>query len=251
MNGPVDASSLDGRLAALSPAKREYLETLLRARDAASGPIPRRGHGSTARLSFAQSRLWFLDQLSPDSPWYNLIFSIPLDTRVDRQLLQRAVDEVVRRHESLRTTFDTADGRPVQRIAPAMPVPLRYQDVREVPVAERESRLLQLATEETRRPFDLSAGPLLRLLLVQTGDATHVLIVGMHHIISDGLSAPLFAGELSAAYESLAAGVPPALPPLPLQYGDYAEWQHRWVSGERLASQLAVLEGAVGRDSAT
>ncbi|HEV7401551.1 MAG TPA: amino acid adenylation domain-containing protein [Chthoniobacteraceae bacterium] len=190
-------------------------------------------------LSFGQRRLWFLDQLSPGNGFYNipaaLRFSFPLSVAV----LQRSLTEIVRRHEGLRVTFQVIDGEPAQVVAPPFELALPTTDLRSLPAAEREARALQLATEEARLPFDLTRGPLIRTSLLQLGDADWIFLLTVHHIVSDGWSNLVFSKELTALYGALALGRPSPLPELPLQYVDYALWQHDFLQGDRLEQELA------------
>ena len=197
--------------------------------------IPRRAEGGTAPLSFAQERLWFLDQLSPGASVYNIARAFRLRGLLDAAALASAAGEVVRRHEALRTTFPPAAEGPVQEIAREQPIPLPVVDLSGVAEAEAGG-LLQ---REARRPFDLQSGPLLRLLLLRLDADEHVLVLAMHHIVSDGWSMDLFFRELSRLYRAFAAGGRADLPELPVQYADFAVWQRERLGGETLAGLLA------------
>jgi amino acid adenylation domain-containing protein len=190
-------------------------------------------------LSFAQQRLWFLDQLSPDSAFYNLPAAVRLRGQLDVTALEMAFTEVVRRHESLRTTFDPGDGQPVQIISAPMPVTLPLVDFSELPDEERESAARSFVSTEAQQPFDLARGPLLRIKLMRLEAADHILTMTMHHIISDGWSMGVVIRELAALYVAHVAGEESPLPELSLQYADYAAWQREWLSGEVLDAQLA------------
>ncbi|MFL6257618.1 MAG: amino acid adenylation domain-containing protein, partial [Pyrinomonadaceae bacterium] len=189
-------------------------------------------------LSFAQQRLWFLDQLQPGTATYNIPSALRVEGRLDAHALRRSLDEVVRRHEALRTTFEVADGEPRQFVSGESTLSLPFVDLRGLPAAEREQEARRLADEEARRPFDLTRGPLLRAALVQLADEEHVLLFTMHHIISDAWSSGVLVGELAELYESFVAGREPSLPELPVQYGDFAAWQRAWLGGEVLREQL-------------
>ncbi|WNG36166.1 amino acid adenylation domain-containing protein [Archangium violaceum] len=206
-------------------------------------PAPRTGD---IPLAFAQQRLWFLDQLEPGSPVYNIPAALRLSGKVDTEALHRAFEELVRRHESLRTTFASHDGEPIQLIAPALSIALDIQDLRDLPVAERESRAQQLAHQEAQRPFDLANGPLLRTSLLRLGTNDHVLLVTLHHIISDGWSTGVLVREVASLYAAFAAGQQPSLPPLPIQYADFALWQRSWLQGEVLEAQLRYWKQQLG-----
>jgi len=199
-------------------------------------PLGRAARDGELPLSFAQQRLWFLDQLEPESPVYNIHTALRLEGPLDVPALQRTLDEIVRRHESLRTTFPLSGERPVQAVAPSLKVPVRSLDVSHLPDREREA--LRLAAEEARRPFDLSRGPLVRACLVRLADREHLLLLAMHHIISDGWSMGVLAGEVGALYRAFAAGEASPLEELPVQYADFSVWQREWLEGPALAAQL-------------
>jgi amino acid adenylation domain-containing protein len=198
-------------------------------------PVPRSG---SLPLSYAQRRLWFLDQLSPGSAVYNIPYPLSLEGALDPGILKGALEEIVRRHESLRTTFPIADGEPYQQISPAGPFPLPVADLRGLSEGKRNAQVFELARSEALRPFALDAGPLLRTTLLQLDHGRHVLLLTMHHIVSDGWSMEILLRELMALYEAFAAGRPSPLPELPVQYADFAVWQRRWLSGEALARQV-------------
>ena len=189
--------------------------------------------------SFGQQRLWFLDQLEPDNPSYNIPTAVRLTGQLNAAALEQSFSEIVRRHEALRTTFVVADGSPVQVIAPTLNVTLLVTDLSELPESEREAEARRLATEEAQRLFDLARGPLVRAGLLRLGEEEHVLLVTMHHIISDGWSTGVFVRELTALYEAFSAGEGSPLAELPFQYADYAVWQRRWLTGDELERQLS------------
>ena len=199
-------------------------------------------------LSFAQQRLWFLDQLEPGSSAYNISRVLRLSGPLNEAALQKALDGMVARHESLRTVFVTVEGSPVQVIQAAGRLELPVVDLRSWQTAAREEEVLRLTTQEAQRPFDLSRDLMLRGRLIRLDQEEHVLLLTMHHIISDGWSMGILFQELSVLYEAFCAGKPSPLPELPIQYADYAEWQREWLQGEVLESQLGYwkqqLEGA-------
>ncbi|HEV3048982.1 MAG TPA: condensation domain-containing protein, partial [Longimicrobium sp.] len=209
-------------------------------------PVPR--DGSPLPLSFAQQRLWFIDQLEPGSTAYNMPSALRLRGPLDPRVLERALGEVVRRHEALRTTFGESEGVPFQRVHPAGAARLELTDLSRLAPEERDAEARRLAREEVQRPFDLRAGPLFRMGLLRLAEDDHVLVLAMHHVVSDGWSTGLLFGELSALYEAFARGEPSPLPELPVQYADFAVWQRGWLSGEVLERQIAWwrdrLEGA-------
>ncbi|MET0397285.1 MAG: condensation domain-containing protein, partial [Longimicrobiaceae bacterium] len=250
-----------GKLAGqLSSAKRQaLLQKILRERGtAAQEGIPRRASDGPAPLSFAQQPQWLVDPLEPGSAPNNLPIALRQRGALDTAALRAAVDALVRRHETLRTTFAERDGEPVQVIHPPAPVPLAELELRDLPEAEREPQAARLAAEESLRPFDLEAGPLLRSTLLRLGDEDHVLLFTLHHIVSDGWSRGVLVREVSALYGAYIRGEEPRLPELPVQYADYAVWQRGWLSGrtlqdhigfwkERLAGAPPLLEIPVDR----
>ncbi|HKG14117.1 MAG TPA: amino acid adenylation domain-containing protein, partial [Pyrinomonadaceae bacterium] len=201
-------------------------------------PITRASREESLPLSFAQQRLWFLHQLEPESPVNLLPAGVRLKGPLDTAALERAFGEIVNRHESLRTHFGEADGQPVQIITPAHAVEIPIVDLSAWPEDEREAEATRLANEEARAPFDLAAGPLLRIKLVRLGEDEHLALLTMHHIVSDGWSIGVLIKEVAALYEAFTEGRPSPLPPLPLQYADFAVWQRQWVRGEILEEQL-------------
>ncbi|HEX3249416.1 MAG TPA: amino acid adenylation domain-containing protein, partial [Pyrinomonadaceae bacterium] len=188
-------------------------------------------------LSFAQQRLWFIDQLEPGLSTYNISTAVRLSGELKVTALERALSEVVRRHEALRTTFPTVDGLPVQRITEACALQLPLVDLSGMVAPEAEVE--RLASEEAQRPFDLSVGPLLRAQLLRVTDEEHVVVVTMHHIVSDGWSMNLLVREVSRLYEAYRSGQESPLPELPIQYADYAAWQREWLNGEVLDRELS------------
>jgi amino acid adenylation domain-containing protein len=189
-------------------------------------------------LSFAQQRLWFLDQFEPGNPFYNVPGAVRLYGALDVAALEQSINEVVRRHEILRTTFTSAHGQPRQVIAPALKLTLAPENLQALAEAERQAEVRRLAAEEARRPFDLAASPLVRARLLQVDEEDHVLLFTMHHIISDGWSVNILFREVAALYEAFTRGEPSPLPELPIQYADFAAWQRGWLRGDQLEEQL-------------
>jgi amino acid adenylation domain-containing protein len=229
-------------LSKLSAAKRAVFEKRLRGRlskGAPDGQLVRRARQSHTPLSFAQQRLWFLYQLEPDTPFYNISRVFFLSGSLDVRALGRSLDEVVRRHEILRTTFVEIDGEPSQVVAEAQPGALHVIDLRALTDAERACEVERLSTEQARLPFDLTRGPLMRALLLRLGDEEAALILTVHHIIADGWSMDVLFRELGALYEAFGAGEEATLAELPVQYADYALWQRGRLDGEVLETQLA------------
>ncbi|WP_095988189.1 non-ribosomal peptide synthase/polyketide synthase [Cystobacter fuscus] len=201
-----------------------------------------------APLSFAQQRLWFLEQLAPGSPFYNIPAALRMQGPLDEQALTQGLEELTRRHGALRTCIEVGGDGPVQRVLPERPLPLARVDLTALPATAREAELLRRAGEEARRPFTLSQGPLLRVSLFRLDEREHLLLMVVHHIIADGWSMGVLVRELAALYEAMLAGRPSPLPEPTLQYVDYARWQRdaRWSEGlgEHLAYWRRQLDGA-------
>ncbi|HEV7519399.1 MAG TPA: amino acid adenylation domain-containing protein, partial [Thermoanaerobaculia bacterium] len=199
-------------------------------------------------LSFAQQRLWFLDRLVPDNPFYNVYGALDLQGPLAVAALRQALSEIVRRHESLRTRFPAVGGRPLQIIAPGPVLELATIDLGALAGAARVAELARLGREESRRPFDLARGPLVRAHLVARGPREHTFQLNLHHIVSDGWSMGILIRELAALYGAFSAGLPSPLPEPAFQYADFALWQRRWFAGEAFARQRDAwrrqLEGA-------
>ncbi|HVH13182.1 MAG TPA: amino acid adenylation domain-containing protein, partial [Longimicrobium sp.] len=190
-------------------------------------------------LSFAQERLWFLDRLEPESAFYNIPAAFRLGGPLDVGALERAVGEVVRRHQALRTVFHEVEGVPAQVIAPFAGFSLPVEDLSALDGPAREAEVRRRADQDAARPFDLSRGPLLRVTLLRLAAEEHVLLLCMHHVASDGWSRGVLFRELSALYAAFAEGGESPLPDLPVQYADYAAWQRRVLRGEALDARLA------------
>ena len=197
------------------------------------------GRGAESPLSFAQQRLWFLDQLTPDNPSYNIPVVVRLQGRLDGQAFERSLNEIVNRHEVLRATYPAVDGRPAQVIAPTLPLAIPVIDLQESPQDAREARARLLAAEEARRPFNLANGPLLRAKLLRLDEEDHVALLVIHHIVFDGWSMGVLVKEFAALYEAYSQGRRSPLDELPIQYADFAVWQREWLGGEILEAQLA------------
>ncbi|HEU4880987.1 MAG TPA: condensation domain-containing protein, partial [Longimicrobium sp.] len=197
-------------------------------------------------LSFAQERLWFIDRMEPGSATYNIPAALRLTGALDERALERALGEIVRRHEALRITFGEVDGSPVQVIAPFDGFALPVEDLSGLGDADREAAAKRRAGDEASHAFDLSAGPLFRAALLRLGEEDHVLLLTMHHIVSDGWSMGVLFRELSALYEAYREGRESPLPDLPVQYADYAVWQREQLAGEVLDRQLAYWKERLG-----
>ncbi|HEY0782009.1 MAG TPA: condensation domain-containing protein, partial [Thermoanaerobaculia bacterium] len=190
-------------------------------------------------LSFAQQRLWFLDRLEPGTSVYNLPNLLRVEGRLEPAILARILAELARRHDVLRTRFPDVEGRPLQVLDPPGPVPLPWIDLAGLPAASRERELSRLLIAESLRPFDLARGPLLRARVVRIDREDWAVFFNLHHIISDGWSTAVLVREVGALYEAQLLGRPAALPPLPIQYADYAEWQRERLAGAAMAAELA------------
>ncbi|QKG84494.1 amino acid adenylation domain-containing protein [Kroppenstedtia pulmonis] len=226
----------------LSEAKQELLERRLRG-EVLQPTIPKKQESSPGVLSYAQERLWFLGQLYPDSVAYHVpfIFSLQGDVQID--LLRQCLDELVNRHESLRTVFTVEAGKPVQVIMPPFSLSCEVRDLSDLSEAEGKNRAMAIAEKEAKRPFDLTKGPLVRVKLFKLNHRHYLLFFNIHHIIFDGWSIGILARELNMIYESLekkSKGSP--LAELPIQYADYAHWQKEWLEQGEMDLQLKYWE---------
>jgi amino acid adenylation domain-containing protein len=223
----------------LSTEERAALVMRLK-READTAPreaIPRHRESGPFPLSFAQQRLWFLNVLEPNSP-YIIPANFHLKGRLNREALERTVNEIVRRHEALRTTFTAIGGQPVQMITPHLTLPMPVYDLGNLPEGERETEIKRHKLEMLR-PFNLSQAPLVRASLLALGTDEHLLLLTMHHIVSDGWSIGVMINEMASLYESFQTDKQAVLPELSIQYRDFAIWQREWLSGEQLEQQLA------------
>ncbi|MEW6367293.1 MAG: amino acid adenylation domain-containing protein [Acidobacteriota bacterium] len=240
-SAPKNALSPELR-AELVEHKSEVLQLLREAEDRereSSSPLTRTSRDRRIPLSHAQQRLWFLEQLAPGTSTYNMPCSVWIQGELNQRTLEQALNEIVRRHEALRTVFPESEGAPHQQVLDFVPASLAVRDLGELPEAEREREAKRLASEEADRPFDLVRGPLLRFFLIRLRSTDHILVMLMHHIVSDGWSIGVILRELATIYEAILAGGPSPLPELAVQYADYACWQRRWLQDDVLRSQLA------------
>jgi alpha-ketoglutarate-dependent taurine dioxygenase/acyl carrier protein len=189
-------------------------------------------------LSYAQERLWFVDQLLKDSPLFNVATAVHLRGKLQLDPLEQTFSEIIKRHETLRTVFTLVDDAPVQVILDPQPISIPVSDLSHLSAEEQRVEVSRLINEETRRPFDLTKLFLLRVSLLRLGAAEHILILTMHHIVSDGWSIGVMVHEVAELYEAFCAGLPSALPDLPIQYADFASWQRRWLQGRQLDDHL-------------
>ncbi|MEO0249698.1 MAG: condensation domain-containing protein, partial [candidate division WOR-3 bacterium] len=205
--------------------KRDLLAKALRKKAQEAARVP---------LSYQQQGLWFLDQLESGNPLSNLVWAMRISGRIDMDGVQQALNEIVRRHEPLRTIFRFEGGEPVQVVSLPLPLPVKIIDLSELAPDEQEKEIQRLVREEARTPFDLATGPLLRVTLLRCGPEEHVASVTIHHIIADGWSTGVFARELWALYNAFSKGQPSPLPEPPIQYRDYVRWQRERLQGDRL-----------------
>ncbi|HZN10192.1 MAG TPA: condensation domain-containing protein, partial [Blastocatellia bacterium] len=227
----------------LTPERRALLALRLRQRNGGGRQetrvIPRRAGDEDLPLSFAQERVWFLDQWEPGNPAYNNVDAFRLDGELDLAALKQSLNEIVRRHEALRTAFASVNGRPVQVIAPELDLEVALEDLSEAPEPEQEVRAAAWLIEQARRPFDLARGPLLRAALLRLGPRRHLLVLTWHHIVSDGWSGGVLFHELGALYGAAREERLSPLAELPIQYADFALWQRGRLTGELLERDLA------------
>jgi amino acid adenylation domain-containing protein len=246
------ATGVDLPLRALfeNPTVRQLADQIERAlrqgRVTASPPIVPVARDGEVPLSFAQQRLWFLDQLEPGLATYNCPAAMRLTGHLNLPALHQSLTEIVRRHEVLRTAFAEVDDRPVQRLTKTVELRLKLIDLRMVDAARRESQVLRLARAEADRPFDLTQPPLLRVTLVRLGAQEQVVLFTMHHIVCDAWSVALLMKEVMRLYGVYSRGNPSTLPELVIQYRDYAVWQRQWLQGETLDEKLTAWERQFG-----
>ncbi|MGA4108986.1 amino acid adenylation domain-containing protein, partial [Ralstonia nicotianae] len=226
------------------PSLSAVAQAIVRGQGSALPAITVADRGEALPLSFAQQRLWFLAQMEGGSEAYHIPVGLRLKGELDEDALRRSLDRIVARHEALRTRFVAEDGQAVQRVASAdAGLPLDWVDLSTEAVPEHQLGLL--AEAEARAPFDLEQGPLIRGRLVKLGEQEHVLLITMHHIVSDGWSQGVLARELGMLYEAYRSGGEDPLPALPIQYADYAVWQRRWLEGGELQRQGTYWEQAL------
>ncbi len=229
------------RMDGLSPEKRALFIARLKkggAEDLRMRILPRPMHAKHSPLSFAQQRLYFLNTYEPDNPSYNMPSALRLEGQLDYESLRKSIGEIIRRHEVLRTTFAIVEGQPVQRVSPATNFLLPLTDLSQLPQNEREPLAKGLATGEALTPFDLHRGPLFRAQLLRLGERDHILLLTMHHIISDGESVGILTKELATLYSAFTINKPSPFGELPIQYADFARWQRERLRGETMREQL-------------
>ncbi|MEG3861820.1 amino acid adenylation domain-containing protein [Microcoleus sp. herbarium12] len=224
--------------AEISQRKAEII-SFLQAANFTPAPIVPVARNGNLPLSFAQQRLWFLDQLVPNNPFYNVPAALRLTGALNFPALQQTFNEIVRRHEALRTNLAVVAGESVQEIAEVFHLPIYVFDLRNLPEESRQAEANRLAAKEAERSFNLSTDLLLRVTLLRLDDAEYLLMLNMHHIVSDGWSIGVLIQELGAIYTAFVSGKPSPLPELSVQYADFAKWQREWLQGDVLETQLA------------
>ncbi|MGZ4123604.1 MAG: condensation domain-containing protein, partial [Tumebacillaceae bacterium] len=210
--------------------------------------IPRRDPAATPHLSDSQLRLWFMYQLEPDNPAYNISSDVRIKGTPNVEVLERCFQEIIRRHEVLRITFHNEGGMPMQQFHADVKLTIPVIDLSDLPQAERDEEVKRLLTLEVTTPFDLTVAPMLRLTLLKLDELEWVLSLSIHHIVSDGWSSGVFITEMATLYEAFIAGKPSPLPELPIQFADYAEWHRNWFSGAVEEEQTAFWKQQLSGD---
>ncbi|HEX7330764.1 MAG TPA: amino acid adenylation domain-containing protein, partial [Pyrinomonadaceae bacterium] len=248
------SDNLAKRLEGLSPEKLALLSKRLQEKGKSPvkrQDISRRRNANSHPLSLAQQRLWFLNQLQPNSAFYNMAGAMRLTGDLNVEALTETLNEIARRHEVLRTCFPVANGKPIQVVSPARAVSIPTTDLRDLPPADQERTADQLVKYESEQPFDLEHGPLYRTRLARLAEDEHLLIITMHHIVGDGWSIGIFLREMAALYEAFSQNRLSPLPELDIQYADYARWQEEWLTGEVLDDQLSYWQRQLSGSNAT
>ncbi len=241
-------SSIYEQIAQLPPEKRELLEMMLLEQGVDLSQVlivPQSRENNTFPLSFSQQRLWFLDKLEPGSPLYNIPAVLRLKGNLNISALEQSFQEVIKRHEVLRTIFSEENGEAVQVVSETFSFQINQIDLNTIPKTERDQTLQRYAAEESVKPFQLSSGPLLRVSLLSFSDSDHALLVTMHHIVSDNWSTGIFVHEIMQLYSAFVQGQQPQLPPLAVQYADFAAWQRKWFKGKTMDDQIAYWKQAL------
>ncbi len=241
-------SSIYEQIAQLPPEKRELLEMMLMEQGVDLSQVlivPQSRENNAFPLSFSQQRLWFLDQLEPGSPLYNIPAVLRLKGNLNISALEQSFKEIIKRHEVLRTVFSEEKGEAVQIVSESFSFKIDQTDLKGTPEAERGQTLRRHAAEESVKPFQLNSGPLLRVSLLSFSATDHALLVTMHHIISDNWSTGIFVHEIMQFYSALVQGQKPQLPPLAVQYADFAAWQRKWFKGKTMDDQIAYWKEAL------
>ena len=237
-------NDLSARIAALTPEQRTLFEASLKAKGLRAprvDQIPRRPREDVDLFptSIDQERLWFIEQLQPGNAAYNIFSASRIKGRLDVAVMERVVNELIARHEVVRTTFTVVDDQPMQLIHPKLEIRLMPVDLQSVPPAQREQEALRLVTDDFSRPFDLEQGPLLRVGLLRLAEDDHVMHINMHHTVTDRWSGAIFEQETGLLYEAFSNNRPSPLPALPIQYADYSLWQRERTESEIYRRQAA------------
>ncbi|RMD90310.1 MAG: non-ribosomal peptide synthetase, partial [Calditrichaeota bacterium] len=228
------------RIASLPPEKRKLLLKKLKTKTGGASTIPKQKRDTNLfPLSFAQQRLWFLEQLEPNTSIYNIPIAFRLTGSLHVEALKRSLDEIIQRHEVLRTTFTTVNGQPMQLIGNTTEISLPLKDISHLNPVDRNAEFQKHAKQEAERPFNLTHGPLIRASLLKLSDSEHIFFLTIHHIVFDGWSTGILLNELKNHYKKFANHEEINLPDLPIQYADFAVWQRQWLQGEELEKQLS------------
>jgi amino acid adenylation domain-containing protein len=225
--------------------KRDKATPLLAADIPPMRPVPRNG---PMKLSFGQEMIWLLEQIAPEVMFYNIVERFQIRGHVDVDVLRLSIDEVIKRHEILRTVYLNVNGQPVQKVEAPSPVRLRFHDLRQVVVADRDEEARQLIVAEVRTQFDLSVGPMVRPMLLRIANDDFIFALIIHHMAIDGYSLRLFVDEIASFYTAVFENRIPSLPALPVQYVDFAHWQRRWLNDERLSTHRNYWRGKLGQN---
>ncbi|MGB2960773.1 MAG: amino acid adenylation domain-containing protein, partial [Bacteroidota bacterium] len=242
-------SDISKQITDLSPEKRKLLELLLKDEGvnlARSVIVPQKRDTDSFPLSFAQQRLWFIDQLEPGSGQYNIPVGFRMVGSLDIRVLEEVIHRIVQRHESLRTVFSSRDDEPIQVVTSELKLKPRFVDLRTTPVSRREEEARQMLIEDAQQPFVLERGPLMRVTVLRLQDKEYWVLLTLHHIISDGWSMSVLAKEITSLYQTTVSGAPSPLPDLSIQYSDFACWQREWFRGEEVEKQVRYWREQLG-----
>jgi amino acid adenylation domain-containing protein len=245
MSAPSNSDARERRVAELSTGQRQILARLLGSQGAAAPRLARRTGADSLEVSFAQRRMWILDRLMPGGEVYNETTLIRFPREIDPEIIEASLNEIIRRHEALRTTFREVDNRLVQVIAPELDISVPIIDLRSVPGAQLTAEVERIAREKGRQPFDLGRGPLIRAVLLRARKEW-ALAVTLHHIVCDGWSMCVLVRELAVLEKAFALGIASPLPELGLQYADFAQWQRQYLQGKRLDRELSYWREQLG-----
>ncbi|MEL4894315.1 amino acid adenylation domain-containing protein [Crocosphaera sp. Alani8] len=236
----LNLEALKKRIAALPPEKRAIFEQQLKAKNIKipQQTIPKRQDLQNSPLSLAQERLWFLHQLDPENPAYNIAIAWEFTGNLDYNILEKSFNEIIKRHESLRTKFMVLQGKPVVEIKPDLTIEIPKLNLKKLPEEQQKKEVKRLENKAAKRPFNLANGSLLRVWMLELSDKKFTILVVLHHIIADGWSRGVLLKELASFYKGFALRESVSLPDLSIQYSDFAAWQKKWLAGEELQGQL-------------